>query len=134
MIKVPKLVFAMAWCLMAAILWVGCGDDDDDTSTGPQNQSPVIQAITANPDTFVAYEYTTITVIASDADGDNLSYTWNPRQSWMTPIPSGGNALSLTNCCEITTPTVGVVVAVVSDGRGGEARDSVEVCVVPEDR
>jgi hypothetical protein len=117
--------------LFALVLWAGCGDDDDNTGTGPDNQAPVISAITAEPDTFPAEDFTTVTVTASDPDGDNLTYAWEANASWLLPLPGGTNQLELTNCCPITEVRTAFVTSVVSDGRGGQAKDSVQIWVKP---
>ncbi len=105
----------------------------DDTVNDPDNQAPTIQALTAEPDTFVADDLSRITVTATDSDGDKLTYTWEVHGASFMGLQSGGFILEVTNCCHIEDTVTGVILAIVSDDRGGEARDSVEVCVVPRD-
>jgi len=115
---------------MAAGL-VGCGDDDK--TVNPNNRPPVILSITADPDTFYMYGSTTITVEAEDPDDDPLTYSWDCS---LCPSPikyasASGNTAVLTNCCEISQITEVWAFAIVDDGQGGEARDSVYVVVRP---
>ena len=123
--------FALLLSLLAGamILSVGCGDDDNGTNSS--NHAPAILSIAAEPDTFIVYNYTTITVTAEDDDNDPLSYTWDPRASWMLPLASSANILELSNCCEISQLTGGYVVVTVSDGQGGQAVDSIQIWIRP---
>jgi hypothetical protein len=109
---------------------VACSDDVE-LFTGPANQPPVISALDAEPDTFVAAHFVTITVTASDPDGDNLTYEWNPNASWLMPVSSTGNSIDLTNCCHIDAMQTAFVHSIVSDGRGGQDRDSIQIWVLP---
>jgi len=116
---------------IAVILVIGFSCGKDDKTTDPQNSNPVITSLTADPDTFYAGSSSIITVIADDPDGDVLSYYWEAHGSHLMPMPSGSNTMELTNCCPIAQPESAVVLSVVEDGRGGEARDSIELWIFP---
>jgi hypothetical protein len=108
---------------------LGC--DKGKKVTNPRNQPPVISSITADPDSFIMGNSTTITVNASDPDSDALNYRWEAHGQELLPIPSGSNTLMLTNCCPIFEITSAVVLSVIDDGNGGEARDSIRVWILP---
>jgi hypothetical protein len=114
--------------LLSVVILFGCSDDD---VADPENQPPAILSLVAEPDTFVADHIAVITVTAEDDDGDKLQYSWDMHGSWLLPLPSEGNVAEVTNCCEIDEMRTGMVVSRVSDGRGGEARDSVQIWVLP---
>jgi hypothetical protein len=116
---------------LGIVLILGCSDDD--TVNDPNNQAPTIQAMTAEPDTFVADDLSTITVSATDPDGDPLTYSWEVHEASFMGLPSGGHILEVTNCCHVEDTVTGVVLAIVSDDRGGETRDSVQVWVIPRE-
>lgn len=115
-----------------ALLLAACGGDDSGPGggTGSANNAPVINTLRATSDTFVADNTDTIIIEASDPDGDGLTYQWEAHGSSFMVL-GGGASIQVTNCCPITTPATTFVVATVSDGRGGQATDSVEVCVIP---
>jgi hypothetical protein len=122
-----KLKIAMALMALAIALWLNCGKDKP---TNPQNRAPVITSITAEPDTFAMESSSTITVTASDPDGDGLNYSWESRGE-LLPIGNESNTLRVTNCCPVSEPTLAMVISIVDDGRGGSARDSVPVWILP---
>lgn len=124
--KLPALL------LLAGLLWLSCGDDDDNV-TNPANEPPVIDSMTASPDTFTEGGATTIAVFASDPEMDQLSYQWDTRESWLVPIISSANITQLSNCCNISQILDDYVIATVSDGNGGTAVDSIKVWVLPAD-
>jgi len=114
--------------LLLAAAWIGCSDSDKGTDSG--NHAPVIESLTADPDTFYADQSTMVTVAAADPDGDMLQYLWDARK--LERIGGQGNTIILQACdCEIPVPTEDIVVSTVRDGRGGEARDSVSVLILP---
>jgi hypothetical protein len=122
------LTHIAALILLASVIWLGCSEDKKGTD--PNNNPPVIQSITADPDTFIAGQFTTVTVVASDPDGDILQYQWEARK--LERIGGQGNTVMLEACdCEILVPTDDIVIATVRDGRGGEALDSVSVHILP---
>jgi len=51
-----------------------------------KNEPPVIESITANPDSVTTGQATTLTVSASDPDGDELTYTWSKTSGTLSSI------------------------------------------------
>lgn len=129
MMKLSRKLSYLLLLLFGLIAWNGC-DGDDDNIVDPNNKAPIIESITAQPDTFVANYSSLITVIAVDPDGDNLQYDWDADDSGFEGTPSG-NTFTLTNCCVVLVPRSIWVQAIVKDNRGGEARDSIKVWVTP---
>lgn len=107
-----NLSFLGAAVVVLALVLTGCGDDD---STNPVNHAPVISAITVSPSSVVAGASATVTVIASDADGNTLTYSY---------IPNGGAISGFGASVSWTAPsTAGTysVAVTVTDGQGGTA-------------
>ncbi len=120
----------MLLVLLAGVAgWWGCGKDEEPSAPG--NHAPIIHSMTAEPDTFVANNSILITVDAEDSDGDPLHYDWGTGVDWLLPVSSEANKLRLSNCCEILEMRTAVIAAIVTDGRGGSARDSIRIWVVP---
>jgi hypothetical protein len=85
------------------------------------NHNPVINSITANPARINPSGSTTITVFASDVDGDPLSYSYSASVG--TVVGSGSTAL-------YTAPTTSDtyrIDVVVRDGNGGTVQGSIFV-------
>jgi hypothetical protein len=89
----------------------------------PQNQAPVIASIVTTKDTLLIGTSATITVQASDADGDALTYTWSK---------TGGELAASGASATWTAPrTIGIfyVTVSVTDGKGGVATRTVQLVV-----
>ena len=91
----------------------------------PRNRPPVISSLTANPAAVQAGGHSTVTVRASDPDGNPISYSWGA---------SGGTLSSPRNRSSITwtapqTPGAYTITVTVSDNRGGSTRRSVNITV-----
>lgn len=94
--------------------------------TQPQgaNQNPVIgSGPTASPSSVKTGQQSTISVSASDPDGDTLSYSWASTCGTIS-----GTGTSITWTAPSTAGSC-VVSVVVQDGRGGTAGKSVEITV-----
>lgn len=87
------------------------------------NNSPVISSLEAEKDLVEPSDSCEIKCVASDADGDNLTYTWSATGG---TISSVGPVATWTapNTCESYVVTV-----VVADSRGGEASEKLGVKV-----
>ena len=95
----------------------------DDVMEPQPNQSPQITSVTAAPLSLAPGQTATVTVVASDPDGDNLSYSYtavggtvtgNTATALFTAGPNAGNA---------------AVTVLVSDGQGGSVNGSVSLNV-----
>lgn len=88
-----------------------------------ENNVPVIESISHVKDVFSNVEIA-LGCLASDADGDNLTYNWSAEAG--TIIGEGADVLWM------PPDRLGTynVFLVVSDGRGGEARETVSIRVV----
>lgn len=89
------------------------------------NHPPVIKSLIHDQNKVRKAGTTTIECVASDPDGDELSYTWSaergnisgegPIVTWVAPNTFGTYTITVT----------------VTDGRGGEASESVSIEVCP---
>ncbi len=64
----------------AIFLMMSC----DENSNEPVNSAPVIQSITSTPSSIKVNEQSSITCIAIDAEGDNLTYNWSATHGTFT--------------------------------------------------
>ncbi|MCK4304017.1 MAG: hypothetical protein KAY24_07245 [Candidatus Eisenbacteria sp.] len=79
---------AIAFMAVAALLLVaGCGDDDDDKGA-PTNHAPTITGVSVNPSTVTEGGSATVTVVASDEDNDQLTYSYSPNGGAISGIGS----------------------------------------------
>ena len=111
--KRKLLQLTMLSIAIAAMVIYGCSKDDNN------NSAPSIQNITTTPNTsnsnrLPAGEQVNVTVTATDADKDNLSYSW---------AADGGNFVGETNSASVswespisTTTKEYEITATVSDG------------------
>ena len=94
--------------LVIAILFIlGC-NKDDGSPTEPENRSPVIQRVTVSPSTIAAEETTNVSCVATDEDGDALTYTWSAQWGsfpngvsgssiqWQAPSAAGNYSIAVT--------------------------------------
>ena len=105
----------MVICIQLLFIIGCCKDDDNSNPTQSQNHAPVIQAVTASPDTIIATNDSDLSCVATDVDGDSLAYTW--------ASPSGGVLYNINNpTAEILfysstgTPVDYYITVYVSDG------------------
>ena len=107
------IVLLLAMVLTGLVFW-SCSDD---STTEPKNSAPVISSLTANPSTVQAGGNATINCVATDADGDALTYTWDTTGG---PIIGSGNSVTWT-----APQTAGIykITVTVSDGKAVATRD-----------
>jgi hypothetical protein len=114
-----------ALTLMLVFALAGCGSDDP---ASPGNSAPTITAGPgAQPATISAGETTILTVTATDADGDDLTYTWSSDDGTFT----GTGSLVVYTPDAVTVQTVQSAQVVISDGNGGSVTGTVDVTVNP---
>lgn len=58
-------------------LFLGCNDNSNNSSsTQTSNDAPIIHSLSSNPVNVGRQEYTDLTCVATDSDGDSLTYFW----------------------------------------------------------
>ena len=120
--------------IVLSISMIGCESSDDDSPTGVNgNSAPVIQSVTANPNTIVkggGYAYTTLTCVATDADGDSLNYSWTSSVGRFLDGVTIGQSVKWYTYGSNTDVGNYFISVIASDGKA-VARDSVSVQIVP---
>jgi hypothetical protein len=92
------------------------------------NQAPLISSLAANPSGVLYGGTTTITCIATDPDGDSISYDWSASEGDISGV---GNKVTW------LAPEKGGdfnVTVIVTDGKGGETTGNVMVSVAAASR
>ena len=89
------------------------------------NRPPTVSQVTANPPTIEPGQQTNVSAVATDPDGDTLTYTWSaPAGTFSNP-----NGLNTTWTAPQQPGTYPLTVTV-NDGRGGMATGTVNVTVM----
>ena len=96
-------------------------DSLENEPTPRSNQNPKVTSVTAEPASLTLGQSATVTLAASDPDGDALSYSWSARGG---KISGYGN--KATFLADYTAGTAYVTVEV-KDDRGGSASGSVMI-------
>ncbi|MDH5695977.1 MAG: PKD domain-containing protein [Dehalococcoidia bacterium] len=109
----PKWLASLISLVVATLLIGGCT---------LVNQSPVISSLTASEGQVSPLGSCQVECVASDPDGDELSYTW----SACGDISGGGSVVTWTAPAAPGDYTIAVKV---SDGRGGEATKQLTIGV-----
>ncbi len=104
----PKNIFIVLAFIFSMVL-ISCGKDE------ATNHAPVISSVTVNPSSVNANGVVSVNVVATDADNDQLTYSYvvtggaitgsGANVSWTAPSTSGAHSLTVT----------------VTDGKGGQA-------------
>jgi hypothetical protein len=113
-----RLALCWALALLLAVLFTGCG---------LMNQLPVIQSVQIDSDQVYAGDSVSIECLASDPDGDDISYRWlanggtisgeGSSVSWVAPSVPGTYTVTIT----------------VTDENGSYATESVFINVLPNE-
>lgn len=90
------------------------------------NSPPQISSVTADRTSVAPGEVVVLTCVASDADGDSLTYSWSYSGPCEAPIAGAGSAVDWSVAGALGTYTVSVTV---DDGRGGTDEGSCLVTV-----
>jgi len=88
------------------------------------NHPPVIESLNAEPSPVRQGNTATITCVASDPDGDELSYLWSASRG---NVSGEGSTVTWTSPNGCGSFTIGLTV---EDGRGGEAIEELEIKVI----
>lgn len=110
------LVFALT-CIMIT----SCSSPD---SVGPPNRPPVVKSLSANPVVLAAGETSVVTVVATDPEGNRLSYEWAADLGYLTG--QGTEVFYAAPLCCASWATVRVTV---SDGNGGVAHETISLTI-----
>ena len=112
-----SLMFAASLLVLA-----GCSAD----LVQPKNDPPVVASLSVGPETVFLGASCPVACVASDPDGDRLTYSWVAGSGRI--LGSGSDAVyTPTSCCLGGNP----VIVVVRDGRGGETRAELFIPVHP---
>ena len=98
---------------------------EDEEST--DNHPPVISSLNPNPSSVDINQTTTITCSASDQDGNALTYSWTKNGGTIT-----GSGSTITWIAPSTAGTY-TITCTVSDGKGGEDSESINIVVTESD-
>lgn len=90
--------------------------------------SPTISNLTANPSSIDIKQTTTITCSTSDQDDDPLTYSWTKNGGTIT---GSGSTITWT---APSTPGAYTITCTVSDGKGGQDSESVNIEVTESDK
>lgn len=121
--KKPKLLLVLSIFLLGiAIVLSACKKDEEE------NKSPVVSSVTVNPATVSAGAVATVTVAASDPDGDALTYAYTATGG---AVQGAGNVATWTAA---NTAGAYSITVLVSDGNGGTASGSGVLTVTDETR
>ena len=90
------------------------------------NNPPQITSLSADPSIVAPGEICTITCVASDPNGDPLTYSWKYTGPHSASIPGANSTVKWTAADEIGTYTIRVTVA---DDRGGTVEELCNVVV-----
>lgn len=105
-----------------AVFFTSCKKNEEDNNLGPE--------ISVNDDIIgMTGQTISLSVIASDPDGDALEYTWQIIESPTGSVPVLSN--SSNSNATFTTPTAGLyrIEVVVEDGKGGQASGVIRLSI-----
>lgn len=114
----------LLWTCALLASAAGCGSDDTSEST--ENGAPEITDLSADQDAVLTLGTATISVAATDPDGDALTYTWAVTAG--TLDATDGETPKLFTAPDARGPVT--ITVTVSDGNGGTAEETLELGVV----
>lgn len=97
--------------IITILIIYSCNKDESPTSL--QNHLPKIESLTANPNKVLTNEEATLTCIATDEDGDNLTITWSSKIGSF-PVGAIGVSVKWKAPSQIGVDTI---VVIVNDGK-----------------
>lgn len=96
----------------------------DVTVEQKPNTAPVVSSCVANPSTITVGQQSTVTTTATDADNDQLTYSYTTSGGKVT-----GSGASVQFDSTGTVPGTYTVTCTASDGRGGEGHSTTQITV-----
>ncbi len=117
--------------LLVGWLSSGCGNDDPQPPTPPTNKPPTLTGPTAQASEVTSGATVTLSVTATDPDGDALTYAWS-----QTPASPAGTFSSpsvadpMWTAPQVASDTDFQLSVTVTDGQGGSVSASVTVTVL----
>ena len=110
-------IIACAMLLAAACGFAGCGDDDDGSPTGGNDDNivPLIDSVRVSVPVTAPADTVEVRCYARDGDGDAMQYTWQAEDG---AIVGGGSAVKWVAATGNRSHSINVTVA---DGNGGTA-------------
>lgn len=134
--KIPNLFhtrFRSLALLSTGLMFLSCAQNVPNTTgtepqnTGPLNNPPIIQNLTANPTSQVAAgDKISFTVEATDTEKDALKYYWSTDQGELSAQEGYSVYWQPTGISRSGMATISLTV---SDGKGGEAQGFVKLSV-----
>ncbi len=118
-----KLVFSLT---ILSLILVSCVQPNPTESSLEGNSSPEINSIIVDPVFITVGTTTTITVNATDPDGDPLSYGWTVALGDI--IGSGSTVRYTAAYCCVGSNTIHLEV---KDSKGAAVKESIEIAVNP---
>jgi hypothetical protein len=112
----------LALLFVALTIFPGCGG-----TAPPINHSPTIIILTADSSSININQSITITSIATDQDGDTLTYIWTKNGGTIS-----GSGSTITWTAPATAGTYAIT-CIVSDGNGGQDSESINIVVTESD-
>ena len=118
-----KFVFSSALLLL---LFASCVQPESTLSSLEGNNSPVIDEVYVDPPFITVGTTATITVTASDPDGDQLQYSWSTA---LGDIIGSGAVVrySAAYCCVGSN----IVTVIVSDVKGAKVSEDIRIEINP---
>jgi len=118
-----KTVFSL---FLTAVILFGCAHPNSTESNTGGNSSPEINSIIIDPVFITVGTTATITIDASDPEGDPLSYSWTVALGDI--IGSGAKVRYTAAFCCVGTNTIHLEV---KDSKGAVVKESIEIAVNP---
>ncbi len=111
-------------CIGIILLVIGCVQPPEDPTSSGDNQNPIIESLIADPAQFPVGASSTVTVVATDPDGQPLTYRW--RASTGDIIGEGATVRYTASFCCAGPNLINVTV---KDNAGGSAKQSVDIFI-----
>jgi hypothetical protein len=103
---------------------IGCVQPDEGPTSAFGNSDPIIQSLTVDPAQFAVGASSTVTVVATDPDGQPLTYRW--RASTGDIIGEGSTVRYTASFCCVGPNLINVTVR---DNAGGRATQNVDIFI-----